>query len=84
MMTEPKPATRSGVSTASIVFAVVALVLDLISYSSGSGSGIAALLGIMSAVAGLVLGIVAKRESSITISAVSLLFGLAVGFGVIG
>lgn len=82
MMTEPKPATRSGVSTASIVFAVVALVLDLISYSSGSG--IAALLGIMSAVAGLVLGIVAKRESSITISAVSLLFGLAVGFGVIG
>ena len=82
MMTEPsKPATRTAVSTASLVFAAVSLALVLIAYSSGSG--IAVLLGLLVSVAGLSLGIVAKREASITISAITLLFGLAVGFGVI-
>lgn len=81
MMSEP--ATRSGISTASIVLASVALALTLLGYSRASG--ILLLLGILAAGAGLILGIAAtpKREAAITISAISLLFGLAAGFGVV-
>ncbi|NUR80733.1 MAG: hypothetical protein HOQ21_09855 [Dermatophilaceae bacterium] len=78
MMTEPN--TRSGTSTAAIVFAAAAFALTLIGYSTGSG--LAILFCIIASVAGLVLGIVVKREAAITISAVTLLVGLAIGFGI--
>jgi hypothetical protein len=73
--------TRSGISTASIVFAIIALALTLLGYANGSA--IVLLLGILSSVAGLALGIAARREAAITISAVMLLGGLAIGFGLI-
>lgn len=81
MMSEP--VTRSGVSTAAVVFAGVAIALTLLGYSRASG--ILLLLGILASVAGFTLGLVAtpKREAAITISAIAFLFGLAAGFGVI-
>jgi hypothetical protein len=82
MMTEPNTA-RSGISTASLVCAALALAVTLLGWRSGSG--ILLLLGILASAAGLTLGIVAtpKREASITISAVTLAFALAAGFGIV-
>jgi hypothetical protein len=80
MMSEP--VTRSGISTASVVFAAVAFALTLIAYAYASA--FALVFGLLFSVAGLTLGIVAKprREAAITVSAIALLFGLAIGFGV--
>lgn len=81
MMAEQQP-TRHKMSTPSLVASAVALAAVMLGY--GGGSAILLFLGILAAVAGLSLGIAARREASITISAVTLLGGLAMFFGLIG
>ena len=75
-----QPAT-SGRSTAGHIAGVLAVVLVIVSW--GAGSSIALLGSLICGLVGLVLGIMARRESAITLSVVALLGFLAVGFGLV-
>jgi len=80
-MTSQPAQHESGASTTGLVLGVIAAVLMLGSYN---GSAISLVAGLLASLVGLTLGIVSRREVTITLSVVALLGHLAIGFGILG
>lgn len=81
MMSE-QSSNRAATSTWSYVLTGVAAALTVFGYAGGVA--ILLFLGILVAVAAVVVSIMARREATITISVVTLLGGLAVFVGLLG